>query len=1064
MEATENESDESFAKLGRTNKMKEKLYKRPLAIVAAAIGLAAGSFAATIDLSTVTSDLTLDNYDVITGTLGANVKISIADGALVHLRNVTIDRGHSSSCKWAGLTCLGDAQIRIDGENTVKGFDESYPGIYVPEGKTLTISQAVNISGYAALGGGMLTAGDSGMAAGIGGGHNLSCGNVVVNSGIITAYGHNSAGIGGGCNSFCGDITINGGVVRATGASKCAGIGGSQNMSCGAITIGDGVALVVAQAGSDCENPIGAGSGGTCGAVTVNLAEDATDTASMKSFIYHVRTIERPSIVQQYANGLAWDFRIANGEAEICDMYYTSDGEAHYRSAIDSTYAGTLVIPGTLGGCPVTRIGNYAFAFCKKITSVTIPASVTSIGEGAFQLCEELTDATLPAGVTSIGARAFESCSKLATAAIPPTVTSIGTMAFYGCDGLTSVTIPGGVKSIGHSAFEGCGGLTSVTIMDGVETIGESAFRDCDSLPGITIPTSVKTVEERAFWECTSLATVNCPEGTVIEDGAFYGCSALADANGFLIINGVLHQYMGGAADVAVPADVTRIGAMAFAAHTSNPKFGGYPPLVSVTIPDSVTSIGMMAFAYCTDLEHVTFPANMPSVEDSAFLLCVKLADADGFVIIGGALHLYIGTVSEVTIPDGVTSIGPQSFLTYKEVSPYYGPSPVTSLTIPSGVTNIYPQAFGYCPGLTTVSIPASVTSIGEGAFYEMLGSTVPLQTVHVDADDTERVKGLLLASGHPVDGITFVEDYLPSPPEPVDPAPVDPAPVDPAPVDPAPVDPAPVDPAPAPCYAVLGACDITAPYAAERAVTLRGAAYDGCDVVGIVNLKLGKVNAKKKTSKISGSVTTLDGKKHKITASNLTGIDGTAPKDVSLKVKGLGTMAITIGGKQFAGSMGKYHVQSATVGGNWNKSGTKVYVDTSNASLPGGTLEDLLPDGEPVVASGGKWKFAKAAVVKWAKVKKGVAQPEIFDGASGKGLVVNTSAGKTNVSGMKLTYTPKKGTFKGSFKVYALTGAGKAKKLKKYTVKVSGVVVGGVGYGTATCKKPAVNWAVTVK
>ena len=89
---------------------------------------------------------------------------------------------------------------------------------------------------------------------------------------------------------------------------------------------------------------------------------------------------------------------------------------------------------------------------------------------------------------------------------------------------------------------------------------------------------------------------------------------------------------------------------------------------------------------------------------------------------------------------------------------------------------------------------------------------------------------------------------------------------------------------------------------------------------------------------------------------------------------------------------------------------------------------------------------------------------PEIYDEESGKGLVVDTSAGKTNLSGLKLTYTPKKGTFKGSFKVYALEGAGKATKLKKYTVNVSGVVVGSVGYGTATCKKTAASWPVTVK
>ena len=89
---------------------------------------------------------------------------------------------------------------------------------------------------------------------------------------------------------------------------------------------------------------------------------------------------------------------------------------------------------------------------------------------------------------------------------------------------------------------------------------------------------------------------------------------------------------------------------------------------------------------------------------------------------------------------------------------------------------------------------------------------------------------------------------------------------------------------------------------------------------------------------------------------------------------------------------------------------------------------------------------------------------PERYDAESGKGLLVDTSGDKTNLSAMKLTYTPKKGTFKGSFKVYALEGTGKATKLKKYTVSVTGVVVGGAGYGTATSKNPAASWSVSVK
>jgi len=272
----------------------------------------------------------------------------------------------------------------------------------------------------------------------------------------------------------------------------------------------------------------------------------------------------------------------------------------------------------------------------------------------------------------------------------------------------------------------------------------------------------------------------------------------------------------------------------------------------------------------------------------------------------------------------------------------------------------------------------------------------------------------------------------------------------------------------PAPCYEVIDEADITEPYAAAKAVTLKGAAYDGCDVVGIVELKLGKVNAKKKTSKVSGSVTTLDGKKHAAKGVTVTGIDGTAPATVSLTVKDLGTMAVTIGGAQFAGTLGgTYHVQSASVGGAWAGSTATATVEVNNGDLdkfPGTLLTTLLPDEETATVKNSKWTFAKAATVKWAKPKKGAAKPEIYDEASDKGLIIDDSKGKTNLSGLKLTYTPKKGTFKGSFKVYALEGTGKAIKLKKYTFNVSGFVLDGVGYGKATCKKPSVSWSLTVE
>ena len=71
--------------------------------------------------------------------------------------------------------------------------------------------------------------------------------------------------------------------------------------------------------------------------------------------------------------------------------------------------------------------------------------------------------------------------------------------------------------------------------------------------------------------------------------------------------------------------------------------------------------------------------------------------------------------LTNITIPSSVTSIGEESFR---------GCSGLTSLTIPSSVTSIGNNAFEGCSGLTSVTIPSSVTSIGRAAFAGCIGLT----------------------------------------------------------------------------------------------------------------------------------------------------------------------------------------------------------------------------------------------------------------------------------------------------------------------------------------------------
>ncbi len=272
------------------------------------------------------------------------------------------------------------------------------------------------------------------------------------------------------------------------------------------------------------------------------------------------------------------------------DYTYTTNaaGQATITD-FNSAYAGALSITNTLGGCPVTAIGAYAFEACSELSSVTLPGSVTAIGEGAFYKCYSLTSATLPGSVTAIGERAFYGCEHLTSVTIPAGVTSINAYTFYFCPALSSVTLPASVTSIGDYAFCDCEGLPSITIPAGVTSIGYAAFCDCAGLPSVTIPGSVTSIGDYAFDGCASLTSVTIPVGVPsIGYATFANCDRLTS--------------------VTLPDSVTSIGEYAFC---------DCKVLPSITIPGSVTNIGECAFSFCTGLTGVLFQGNPPALSGS---------------------------------------------------------------------------------------------------------------------------------------------------------------------------------------------------------------------------------------------------------------------------------------------------------------------------------------------------------------------------------------------------------------------------------------------------------------
>ena len=208
-----------------------------------------------------------DGYIVTGSAVGYSCKVAVADGATVTLRDVEntgdLDGG-STTCP--GIKCLGNATIILEGNNTVRGGD-TYAGIYVPEGKTLTIRGTGSLTVTGGIGG-----------AGIGGNQEGNCGSIVISGGTITATGgSHGAGIGLGYSSECvfGDITISGGTVTATGSGQAPGIGGPEAYFDN-ITITDGVTKVTVNKGSNSTYSIGTSEiddEGYYGAITIGGTE-----------------------------------------------------------------------------------------------------------------------------------------------------------------------------------------------------------------------------------------------------------------------------------------------------------------------------------------------------------------------------------------------------------------------------------------------------------------------------------------------------------------------------------------------------------------------------------------------------------------------------------------------------------------------------------------------------------------------------------------------------------------------------------------------------------------------
>ena len=408
-----------------------------------------------------------------------------------------------------------------------------------------------------------------------------------------------------------------------------------------------------------------------------------------------------------------------------------------------------ITLPETL-----KSIGFSAFENCGKLRGIKFPDALETIGSSAFKKCKSLEYISIPDGVTALYGNTFEECTGVRWVFIPASVTAIGSFAFY--------RFPGGGWD--HIYYSGTEEQWKAIKNDGAnfsgkETIHFNAKSDaCIVYDEQTCTTKALykcTICEKIFYDTTFSGTHDFVDGvctvcgevnyiasgtcgdyisyTLTESGhlKFTGTGPMTQGPGLnqsaqvktieigegitTIANNAFRDY-GNLISVQLPAGMTTIGTHAFI---------GCKNLQSVVIPEGVTTIGSHAFDGCSSLTSVTIPRSLSSLGYTVFYGCsnlqeVHISDLAAWASItyadsnsnplknGAALFLNGIKLTELNIPEGVTTIGDYAF---------YGMKDTTSVTVPGSVTTFGKYAFGYNQSMTSLTLGEGITVIGEGAF-----------------------------------------------------------------------------------------------------------------------------------------------------------------------------------------------------------------------------------------------------------------------------------------------------------------------------------------------------------
>ena len=325
-----------------------------------------------------------------------------------------------------------------------------------------------------------------------------------------------------------------------------------------------------------------------------------------------------------------------------------------------------------------------------------------------------------------------------------------------------------GLKQIGNNCFKNCTSLSRITCQSssdeglGIETIGDNAFENCYVLQGVSIGSNIKHIGTNAFLNCNNftydydgqfkyLANSNSPYRVLISAGN----TGNINSNCLVIYDNAYNGCTN--SEIIIPDTVRSVSSLAFNGYAGTltalsansdiaDKLQNLTTLYSSQLHLTITSgkVRARAFSYNSKIYYLTIGSGVTELGSDCFRVCSNLQSVileEGLQTIQADAFTGCSQLQSLYIPASVSSITP---------SIIYGSSNITSLQVADNnttfrsvdnciidratntiilacktsiiptdgsVTAIGKRAFGGCSGLTSISIPSTITTLGQYAF-----------------------------------------------------------------------------------------------------------------------------------------------------------------------------------------------------------------------------------------------------------------------------------------------------------------------------------------------------------